>query len=89
MFYVVRTVHFEMKLYNNQRNAQVFLIYFLICFCLTCFGLSLSLSSEAGVQTRQWFKSAGYGVSATATAEIVHLPLKMGLKKARKHVRQK
>jgi hypothetical protein len=23
-FYVVRTVHFEMKLYNHQRNAQVF-----------------------------------------------------------------
>jgi hypothetical protein len=24
IFYVVMTVHFEMKLYNNQRNAQVF-----------------------------------------------------------------
>jgi hypothetical protein len=24
IFYVVRTVHFGMKLYNDQRNAQVF-----------------------------------------------------------------
>jgi hypothetical protein len=34
-----------------------FLIYLSIYFCLTCFGLSLSPSSEAGVQIRQWFKS--------------------------------
>jgi hypothetical protein len=26
-FYVVRTVHFLMKLYNDQRNAQVFYIF--------------------------------------------------------------
>jgi hypothetical protein len=26
-FYVVRTVHFGMKLYNDQRNAQVFNIF--------------------------------------------------------------
>jgi preprotein translocase subunit SecG len=38
-----------------------FLIYLSIYFCLTCFGLSFSPSSEAGVQLRQWFKSAGYG----------------------------
>jgi hypothetical protein len=43
-----------------------FLIYLSIYFCLTCFGLSFSPSSEAGVQIRQWFKSAGYGVSARA-----------------------
>jgi hypothetical protein len=32
LFYVVRTVHFGMKLYNDQRNAQVFnlLIYLLL-----------------------------------------------------------
>jgi hypothetical protein len=41
-----------------------FLIYLSIYFCLTCFGLSFSPSSEAGVQLRQWFKSPGYGVSA-------------------------
>jgi hypothetical protein len=31
-FYVVRTMHFGMKLYNDQRNAQVFnlFIYFLL-----------------------------------------------------------
>jgi hypothetical protein len=26
-FYVVRTVHFGMKLYNDQRNAQVFNLF--------------------------------------------------------------
>jgi hypothetical protein len=41
-----------------------FLIYLSIYFSLTCFGLSFSPSSEAGVQFRQWFKSPGYGVSA-------------------------
>jgi hypothetical protein len=41
-----------------------FLINLFIYFFLTCFGLSFSPSSEAGVQLRQWFKSAGYGVSA-------------------------
>jgi hypothetical protein len=43
-----------------------FLMYLSICFCLTCFGLSFSPSSEAGVQLGQWFKSPGYGVSARA-----------------------
>jgi hypothetical protein len=66
-----------------------FLIYLSIYFCLARFGLSFSLSSGAGVQLRQLFKSAGYGVSAWALtpypgdlnqAEVVHLPLKMGLK---------
>jgi hypothetical protein len=28
-FYVVRTVHFGMKLYNDQRNAQVFNLFYL------------------------------------------------------------
>jgi hypothetical protein len=39
-----------------------FLICLSIYFCLTCFGVSFSPSSEAGVQFRQWFKSSGYGV---------------------------
>jgi hypothetical protein len=43
-----------------------FLIYLSIYFCLTCFGLSFSPSSEASVQLRQWFKSPEYGVSARA-----------------------
>jgi hypothetical protein len=69
-----------------------FLIYLSIYFCLTCFGLSFSPSSAAGVQLQQWFKSPKYGVSARAltpyqdsrtTTEFVNLPLKMGLKKAR------
>jgi hypothetical protein len=54
-----------MKFYNDQRNAQVFNLFF-IYFCLTCLGLSFSPSSEAGVQLRQWFKTRGYGVSARA-----------------------
>jgi hypothetical protein len=37
-----------------------------IYFFLTCFELSLSQSSEADVQLRQWFKSPGYDVSAQA-----------------------
>jgi hypothetical protein len=61
-----------------------FLIYLSVYFCLTCFRLSFSPSLEAGVQLRQWFKSSGYGVSASGSAaEFVHLPLKMGKKKAR------
>jgi hypothetical protein len=68
--YVVRTVHFVMKLYNDQRHAQVFNLFYLsIYFCLTCFGFSFSPSSEAGVQLRQWFKSPGYGLSARARME--------------------
>jgi hypothetical protein len=47
-----------------------FLIYLSIYFCLTCFGLSFSPSSEAGVQFRQWFKSPGYGVSLRARIEL-------------------
>jgi hypothetical protein len=64
-FYVVRTVHFGMKLYNDKRNAQVFNL-FIYFFCLACFGLSFSPSSEASVQLRQWFTSPGYGLSARA-----------------------
>jgi hypothetical protein len=40
-----------------------FLIYLSVYSCLTCFGLSFSLSSEAGVQIRQWFMPPGYGIS--------------------------
>jgi hypothetical protein len=36
-FYYVRTMHFGMKLYNDQTNAQVLNLF--IYFCLTCFGL--------------------------------------------------
>jgi hypothetical protein len=41
-------MHFEKKL-HNQRNAQVFFIQFLIYFCLTFFGLSLSPFSRGTV----------------------------------------
>jgi hypothetical protein len=68
-----------------------------IYFCLTCFGLSFSTSSEAGVQLRQWFKSAGYGVSGRAltpySVDLNHCrnctPVpEDGLKESPKHVRQ-
>jgi hypothetical protein len=44
-----------------------FLIYLSIYFRLMCFRLYFSLSSDAGVQFWQWFKSPGYGVSAQET----------------------
>jgi hypothetical protein len=50
-FYVVGTVNFGMKLYNNQRNAQVVNL-FINNFYLICFGL-FSPSSGAGVQIRR------------------------------------
>jgi hypothetical protein len=49
-----------------------FLIYLSIYFCLTCFGLSFSPSSEAGLQIREWFKSPGYGASARALHQLVY-----------------
>jgi hypothetical protein len=41
-FYVVSTVHFEMKLYNDQRNAQVFnlFIYLLLPYMFRGFLLA-------------------------------------------------
>jgi hypothetical protein len=47
-FYVIRIMHFAMKLYNDQRNAQV-LNLFSTYFCLICFGLSFSPSSRGTV----------------------------------------
>jgi hypothetical protein len=79
------------------------LIYLSIYFCLTCFGLSFGPSSEAGVLLRQWFKSAGYGVSVRAILVRTLTPYQEdlnycrsctpasedGLKESPKHVRQK
>jgi hypothetical protein len=63
-----------MKLYNDQRNAQVFnlFIYLLLPYMFRAF---FSPSSEAGVQLRQWFKSPGYGVSARALTPYPAIPL--------------
>jgi hypothetical protein len=67
-------------------------------FCLTCFGLSFSSSSEEGVQLQQWFISAGYGVSALAltpyTGDSNHYrscthSSEDKLKERPRHVRQK
>jgi hypothetical protein len=72
---------------------RTYTIYLSIYFCLTCFGLSFSPSSEAGVQLRQWYKSAGYGVSARALTQY-HCRCCIsasedGLTESPKHVRQK
>jgi hypothetical protein len=75
-----------MKLYNDQRHAQVFnlFIYLLLPYM---FRLSFSPSSEAGVQFGRGSSlldmvSAPRGWHHTKetwnTAEHVHLPLKMG-----------
>jgi hypothetical protein len=45
LFYVVRTVHFGMKLYNDQLDAQVFkyiLFYYLFTSALQVSGLLLA-----------------------------------------------
>jgi hypothetical protein len=49
MFYVVRPCILEWNCLMTTIMHK-FLIYLSIYFCLTCFGLSLSPSSEAGVQ---------------------------------------
>jgi hypothetical protein len=55
------------KVKDNMTNVMhKFVTYLSIYFCVACFGLSFSPSSEAGVQPRQWFKSPRYGVSAQA-----------------------
>jgi hypothetical protein len=51
---------------TNLMHKFLNLFNLYIYFCLTCFGLAFSPSSEAGVQLRQWFKSPGYGVIARA-----------------------
>jgi hypothetical protein len=74
------------------------LIYLSIYFCLTCFWLSLSPSSGAGVQLRQWFKFPECGARARALtpypADLNHCrsctpASEDGLKESPKHVRQK
>jgi preprotein translocase subunit SecG len=80
-----------------------FLIYLSIYFCLTCFGLSVSSSSEADVQFRQWFKFAGFGVSPRLALTQTPHPADLNhsrsctpasedgllVKESPKHVRQK
>jgi hypothetical protein len=66
-FYVVRTAHFGMKLYNDQCNAQIFKFIYLFTSALHVSGFLLAhLQRQVYVQLRQWFKSTGYGVSARA-----------------------
>jgi hypothetical protein len=48
-----------------------FLIYLTIYYCLICFGLTCSPSSEAGVQFWQWFNPPEYGVNALARVDVL------------------
>jgi hypothetical protein len=73
---------------TNLMHKFFYLFYLSIYFDLTCFGISFSPSSGAGVQIRQWLKSLLCMVSTPehwhhtqetwTTAEVVRLPLKMG-----------
>jgi hypothetical protein len=63
---------------SHLKLLGVYAIY----FCLTCFGLSFSPSSEAGVQLRQWFNTPGYGVSILLHRNIslyCFITLKLGI----------
>jgi hypothetical protein len=75
-----------------------FLNYLSTYFCPTCFGISLSPYSEAGVKLRQWFEFPGYGVSSRALTphpgDLNHCrsctsASEDGLQGSPKHVRQK
>jgi hypothetical protein len=89
-----------MMFMNCMTNVMhKFLINLSIYFCLTCFGICLSPSSEAGVQIRQWFMAPGYGASAPGVlisypgdhnhCRICSSASEDGLKQTPKHVRQK
>jgi hypothetical protein len=100
---VLRVLNFMLKdraFWNDCTMTNVmykFIIYLSIFFCLTCFGISFSPPSEAGVKIRQWFKSPGYGFSAWALTPypggVNHCQnctpaSEDGLKESPKHVRQ-
>jgi hypothetical protein len=63
VFYVLRTVHFGMKLYNRQRNAQ---------------GFNLFINLLLPYMFRAFFHPIYKSRRTTSTAvEVVRLPLKM------------
>jgi hypothetical protein len=79
---------------NLMRKFFLNLLHLYIYFCLTCFGLSFTPSSEAGVQLRQWFKFYGYRALTPYPGDLNHCRIctpasKDGLKESPKHVRQK
>jgi hypothetical protein len=101
-FYVVRTVHFRMKLYNDQHNVQVFnlFIYLLLPYMFRAFFKPIfrgrCTNSAVVLVSWVWCKCLGqdgtvpfwpghwhHTQQTRTTAEFVHLPLKMGLKKGR------
>jgi hypothetical protein len=65
LFYVVRTLHFEMKMYNNQRNAQVFLSpYLLLPYMFQAF--FKPIFNRHCIQIQQSFYSPRFVVSVRA-----------------------
>jgi hypothetical protein len=79
-FHVVRTVHFGMKLYNYQHNAQVFnlFVYLLLSYMFRAFfhPIFRGRCTTSAVVQAPW-------VGCHRPAEIEQRPLTMGWKKAR------
>jgi hypothetical protein len=95
-FYHIITYHVYIptnarKMYNYKLSINcimtnvlhTLLIYLSIYLCHTCFGLSFSPSSVAGVQLWQRLKSPGYGVSTRARMARVLTPYPGDLNRCR------
>jgi hypothetical protein len=83
------TVQFEMKLYNNQRNAQVFLFISLFASVLLVSGFLQAYLQEALCTVPTW---PGRWLHTEETRPLPNLYLAAsedGLKESPKHVRQK
>jgi hypothetical protein len=84
----------KMKLYNDQLNAQVFNLFYLsIYFCLTCFEISFTPSSEACIQLRQYSSIIARALTPYS-GDLNHCrsctpASEDGLKESPKHVGQK
>jgi hypothetical protein len=80
-FYVVRTMHFGMKLYNDQRNAQVFnlFIYLPLPYMFRAFKFKYGVSARS---LTPYPGDLNHCRSCTSASED-------GLKESPKHVRHK
>jgi hypothetical protein len=91
IFYVVRTVHLEMKLYNDQRNAHVFniFIYLLMPYMFRAFFKPIFRGRRTllAVVLISWALKPYPG--DLNHYQICTSPSEYGLKEIPKHVRQK
>jgi hypothetical protein len=82
ILYVVRTVYFGMKLYNDQRNAPQFFnlsVYSLLPYMFRAFFQPIfrgRCTTSVVVQV-SWIWCQRTGANTIPT-EVVHLPLKIG-----------